>query len=106
MRVTKYDEDDFSIRVNRNDAVRLLALLAACASEERMEKADIKKPEQVVLFNEDARVELFRVLELEGDEDDLDYYPRAKAMGDGLVVNKLQMHPVLAERFLQQPEAA
>lgn len=108
MKITKYDEDEFALRLSREETIKLLALFAACRSREQLERDGLDKDEldARTLFDGDARVELFRALELDGDEDDLDNYPMLRSPTDPRIYFELYLRKDAAEKFLPAEEPA
>lgn len=102
MKITKYDEDEFALRLSREEAIKMLALFAACRPRVQLERDGFDEDEldAQTLFDEDVRVELFRVLGLEGDENDLDDYPLVRSPTDHWVCCELYLRKADAEKFL------
>lgn len=103
MKITKYDEDEFALRLSRDEAVKLLALFVACRTRAQLEKDGLDKDEldTQTMFDDDARTELFRALELDGDEDDLSDYPMLRSPGDSRIYLELYLRKDAAAKFLQ-----
>lgn len=108
MKITKYDEDEFALRLSREEAIKMLALFVACRSREQLEKDGLDKDEldARTLFDGDVRVELFRALELDGDEDALDNYPMLRSPTDARIYLELYLRKDAAEKFLPAEEHA
>lgn len=108
MKITKYDEDEFALRLSREEAIKLLALFAACRSRAQLEDDGFNEDDvdAQTLFDTDVRIELFRALGLEGDEDDLDYYPTLRSPTEPWICFELYLRKDAAEKFLPVEEPA
>lgn len=108
MKITKYDEDEFALRLSREEAIKMLALFAACRSRAQLEDDGFNEDDvdAQTLFDTDVRIELFRALGLEGDENDLDYYPMLRSPTEPWICFELYLHKNAAEKFLPAEEPA
>jgi hypothetical protein len=80
----------------------------ACRSREQLKDDGFNEDDvdAQTLFDTDVRIELFRALELEGDENDLDYYPTLRSPTDPWICFELYLHKNAAEKFLPAEEPA
>lgn len=106
MKITKYDDDDFALRLTHDETIKLLALLVSAAPPEQVEKTVEKgRAMAQTLFSESDRIELFRALEIEGDEEDLGDYPMLRNKSTERVYNAGYLRWDHAQKFLNETKA-